>query len=349
MRICSGVASATLAIALSLLGCDGSTGVSVTLRSLVPLSTLSATCAIDQPSRERTIAVPLQASDGLVASFAIALPDHDENVTLTLIATPQTGAAWQQQLTQLVHAGERPSLSITLTPGGGDLPDGGDVATTDDPATAPRDLGSPADLATPPSDLASAVLASDTFMRADKASGWGTATDGHGWGGDATSSNFSVASNTGLISSSATPQTSVGVLGPTATNAEVLCRGSMNSIGSQNTFGAVLREQDAANHYSVVITGQQLLAIQSRVASSTTTLASTGMTVSSGVSYTIRAQIVGATISARAWPTANAEPSTWMVTATDASNSFASGAFGIKSYFSSSSTTQVTYFALTGL
>ena len=78
----------------------------------------------------------------------------------------------------------------------------------------------------------------DTFQRPNQAL-WGTASDGHTWGGDAnTLSAFSILNNTGQISNRNGVYNAV--LGSTATDAEVLFTGSMSSYSNTN-LGAVLR------------------------------------------------------------------------------------------------------------
>ncbi len=79
-----------------------------------------------------------------------------------------------------------------------------------------------------PSPSPGSTLAQDTFQRPNQAL-WGTASDGHTWGGDAnTVSVFSIVNNTGQISN----RNGIfnAVLGSTATDAEVLFSGSMSSF-----------------------------------------------------------------------------------------------------------------------
>src|SRR6266566_2349570 len=114
---------------------------------------------------------------------------------------------------------------------------------------------------------ANAVIASDTFQRANQ-SHWGTASDGQTWGGDANSlSNFSISGNAGLVSNTGSTTYSA-VLGPTAADTEVYAIGSLSSFSNSN-FGDVLRWTDGNNWYKAYIDGAHLI-IQKKVAGTAT-------------------------------------------------------------------------------
>jgi len=89
----------------------------------------------------------------------------------------------------------------------------------------------PAGTPTPPpapSPSPGSTLAQDSFQRPNQAL-WGTASDGHSWGGDANTVRvFSIVNNTGQISHG--NGIFNAVLGPTVTDAEVLFSGSMSSF-----------------------------------------------------------------------------------------------------------------------
>lgn len=136
MRFSSLVAAAAALLAS---GCSTRTGLRISLFSSTPLDALGVTVAIDRPARQASQSLPLQAPTGLVAQLAVALPNQDENVQVTLAATPQSGPSWQQQTAQRIRAGDEPSLTITLDPGS----PAGDMATWS-PDLAALDLGAPA-------------------------------------------------------------------------------------------------------------------------------------------------------------------------------------------------------------
>src|SRR6266700_1771845 len=185
---------------------------------------------------------------------------------------------------------------------------------------------------------ANAVIASDTFQRANQ-SLWGTASDGQTWGGDANSlSNFSISGNAGLVSTTGSTTYSA-VLGPQATDAEVYATGSLSSFSNSN-FGDVLRWTNGNNWYKVYINGSSLI-IQKKVAGTATILASVPFTATAGSSYTIHFRVVGVTLTANAWATSGSEPSGWMVTASD--SALTSGYCGMR-FLTKSGTATVTSF-----
>ena len=104
------------------------------------------------------------------------------------------------------------------------------------------------------------TLAQDTFQRASQTY-WGKASDSQTWGGDANNSNvFSISGNTGKVSNGNTSYSAV--LGPVATNAQVLFSGSISNLNNVN-FGAVLRWKDGNDWYKAYIDGSNLV-IQKR-------------------------------------------------------------------------------------
>jgi hypothetical protein len=135
---------------------------------------------------------------------------------------------------------------------------------------------------------------------------------------------FSINADRGQVAKSSTSYSAV--LGPSAIDAQVLFSGSLSSYASAN-LGAVLRWTDGNNWYKAYLTGTNLV-LQRRLAGTYTTLATTPFTATAGTSYSLRFQVVGSTLSARAWATSGTEPSTWMVTATD--TSLSSGFCGLR-------------------
>jgi virginiamycin B lyase len=169
------------------------------------------------------------------------------------------------------------------------------------------------------------VLGSDTFQRANQ-SLWGTATDGHVWGGDANSiGSFSVAGNAGLVTKTNGNSYSA-VLGASATDAEVYATGSLSSYVNSN-FGDVLRWADGNNWYKGYVDGGNLV-IQKKVNGTTTILATVPFAALPNTAYAVHFRAVGSTLTANVWPAANPEPTGWMLTTSDAT--LASGFSGMR-------------------
>jgi hypothetical protein len=167
-------------------------------------------------------------------------------------------------------------------------------------------------------------LAQDTFHRPNQAH-WGTASDGQTWGADANAvSVFSIVNNSGQVSNSTTSYSAV--LGPVATNAEVLFTGSLSNYTSNN-LGAVLRWTDSNNWYKAYINGTTLV-VQKKVNGTTTIIGSASFTATAGTSYTLRFRVVGTSLYARVWQTGTTEPTSWQITVTD--TTFSSGYCGLR-------------------
>ena len=215
---------------------------------------------------------------------------------------------------------------------------GGLPAPTPTVTTSP----SPTVTLTPlPSPSPGTPLAQDTFQRANQAL-WGTASDGQTWGGGAnTQSVFSIANNAGQVSNGSGSHNAI--LGPTATDAEVLFSGSISSFTSTN-LGAVLRWTDTNNWYKASITGTKLT-IQKKVSGKTTTLGTASFAASAGTSYTLRFQVVGTTLNAKVWQAGTIEPTNWMVTTTD--TALSSGFCGLRVQIASGTTASYTSFLAT--
>jgi hypothetical protein len=173
------------------------------------------------------------------------------------------------------------------------------------PSVTPSPSPSPTVTMTPPpSPTPGSILAQDTFQRPNQAL-WGTASDGHPWGGDANvQSAFSIVNTTGQISHGNGIYNAV--LGSTATDAEVLFSGSMSSFSNTN-LGAVLRWSTTNNWYKAYINGTTLV-VQKKVNGATTIIGSAPFTATAGASYTLRFRVVGTTLYARVWQTGTTEP-----------------------------------------
>jgi hypothetical protein len=186
--------------------------------------------------------------------------------------------------------------------------------------------------------VAGTVLAQDTFQRPNQTF-WGTSSSGNAWSGYANSSSaFSIVSNGGQITGINGPVDAI--LGPSAADAQVVFTGSLSSF-NQTNLGAVLHWQDANNWYKAYISGTSLI-VQRRIGGKYLTLGSAPFSASANVAYSLRFQIIGATLRARVWNASSAEPSTWMVTATD--TTFSSGLCGLRIDMRNSRTARVTSF-----
>jgi len=186
-----------------------------------------------------------------------------------------------------------------------------------------------------------ALLAQDSFQRANQAH-WGTASDGLTWGGDAnTQAVFSIVNNMGQLANGAGPYNAV--LGPAAANAEVLFTGALSSFANSN-LGAVLRWQDTNDLYKAYIDGTSLV-VQKRVGGAATNLATAPFAATAGTAYSLRFRVVGTTLYAKVWAAASPEPSTWTITATDAS--LASGQAGLRIQVTGTAVASVTSFQAT--
>jgi hypothetical protein len=192
-----------------------------------------------------------------------------------------------------------------------------------------------------PSPTPGTILAQDTFQRPNQAH-WGTASDGHTWGGDAnTVSAFSIVNTTGQVFNSTTSYSAV--LGPAATNAEVLFSGSMSSFSNTN-LGAVLRWNDTNNWYKAYINGTTLV-VQKKVNGTTTIIGSASFAATAGTSYTLRFRVVGTTLYAKVWQTGTTEPTNWLIMVTD--TSFSSGFCGLRMLAQNGATASYTSFLAT--
>jgi streptogramin lyase len=202
------------------------------------------------------------------------------------------------------------------------------------PSPSPSPTVSPS-----PSPSPGLTLAQDSFQRANQ-SGWGKASDGQAWGGDAGNTGiFSIKSNTGQLTNGGGGSYSA-VLGPKATNAQVVFSGSMSSFNGTN-MGAVLRWTDGNNWYKAYIDGSNLV-LQKKANGSTTILKSVSFAASAGTSYTLRFSISGSTLSVKVWKTGTTEPANWMATATD--SSLASGFCGLRVLDQNGTTATITSF-----
>ena len=89
----------------------------------------------------------------------------------------------------------------------------------------------------------------------------------------------------------------------------------------------------------------QVLFCKKNINGTITKLKSISFSASANTSYTIRFNIVGTTLSAKAWKTGTTEPTGWMITATD--SSLTSGQAGLRVNLQSGTAATITSFSAT--
>jgi hypothetical protein len=184
------------------------------------------------------------------------------------------------------------------------------------------------------------MLAQDTFQRPDQQF-WGMASDGESWAGAAAQTPaFAIVNHSGRVTGAGSAIYD-SVLGKQVADSEVLFSGSVSHFAAAN-MGALLRWTDSNNLYKIFIDGTNLTAIK-KVNGAISTLQSVPFAARDGVSYTIRAHVVGTSIMARVWQTGQPEPSTWMLVATD--NQLTSGFDGLRLIAQTGITITITSFA----
>lgn len=187
------------------------------------------------------------------------------------------------------------------------------------------------------------MVAQDTFQRANQ-SFWGNASDGQTWGGDANMvTAFSISGNTGKVTNTSTSYSAV--LGPVATNSDIVLSGSITNF-TNNNIGAVARWTDGNNWYKAYIDGTNLI-IQKKVNGVATIIATVPFKASAGTSYSVHFRVTGTTLQANAWASSSAEPSGWMATAT--ASSLSSGQMGMRILSQSGATATITSFVARSL
>ena len=85
--------------------------------------------------------------------------------------------------------------------------------------------------------------------------------------------------------------------------------------------------------------------VQKKVSGTYTTLGSATFAATGGTAYRLRFRVVGTTLAARVWPVGRAEPTTWMVAATD--SAFQSGSSGLRITIQTGVTATFTAFQVT--
>jgi len=181
--------------------------------------------------------------------------------------------------------------------------------------TTPRVAMTPPTVATATATSVSmnAILAQDTFQRADQLF-WGMAVDGQTWSADAATQHvFSIVGQTGHIANGTGAFNAT--LGPLVSDAEVAFSGSMNQF-HQSNLGAVLRWLDINNWYKAYIDGTNLVILK-KSAGTGASLGAVPFNAIANVSYTLRFQVIGTRLSAKAWQTSQTEPPGWQISVAD--------------------------------
>ncbi len=182
------------------------------------------------------------------------------------------------------------------------------------------------------------ILAQDTFQRTDQ-NLWGTASDGQTWRADAMSSqSFMILNHMGQITNGNSIYDAI--LGPKSTNAEVVFSGSLSSFAG-SSLGAIVRWTDANNLYKVYLDGTRLVLLK-KAAGLITVLKTIAFPAQGGISYTFRFRAESTLLSAKVWPTDQAEPADWMIIVPD--SSLSSGYGGIRIVIQNAATALITSF-----
>lgn len=193
------------------------------------------------------------------------------------------------------------------------------------------------------------ILGQDNFHRGNQQF-WGTSSGGQAWSGDvATSTDCSIAGQTGQISRAGNGHALYSaVLGPTTADAEIVVSGMMSHYSDQthsSHFAAMLRFSNN-QYYKAYIDGTKLSFLKRLNPQTGPTFASIGFQAQAGVNYTLRFRVVGNTLSARVWQTGTPEPANWMLTANDNAIQ-AAGNGGLRPQLDQGVTLNVTSFQLT--
>ena len=104
----------------------------------------------------------------------------------------------------------------------------------------------------------------------------------------------------------------------------------------------MLRYQDDNHYYKARITGNVLDILNRQDAAHGPTLVSMPFTALTNTPYTIRFQVVGTTLRAKAWQEGTTEPANWMLTTN--ANTFQSGQAGLRPQLNQGVTLQVSLF-----
>jgi hypothetical protein len=315
----------------------------------------SVAVASQPPQAEQQLPGPVQ----LPGTLVVWLPDVAERATISLRALTSDGRTLRATVIVQAVPYAQVEQSATLSAAGGTVvgvtvpPDAG-PPPSDFAVAPPVDMGSgvvppgpTTDAALPPNPTGT-VIAEDTFQRANHVGGWGTASDGNTWGGDAQSTQFSINNNTGLIFESQNGSHSA-VLGPSVADADVVVTAAVSvfsSSGNNNEVAPMLRWIDDNNFYKAGIDGSNFrLFGHSSTSKGSSTLATMAFAATPATLYTIRFRVVGTSLMAKVWPTSQSEPANWMLTVTD--SQLSEGNCGIRMVFHTSAAMSFSSFVAT--
>ena len=191
----------------------------------------------------------------------------------------------------------------------------------------------------------------DSFNRS-VTGGLGVADVGGAWSTVGNQAQFSVAPGGGVLALASAGASLEGFVGPARSDADVVevLSASRLPVGGPLYLSVAGRRVSANNYYSVKVlinaNGSVTALLTGTAGGVSKTLAGAvtvpGLTYTAGMSLSVRVQVFGTnptTVRARVWRTAQAEPSTWQLTSTDAQAALqASGAVGTTAYLSSAAT-----------
>jgi hypothetical protein len=184
----------------------------------------------------------------------------------------------------------------------------------------------------------------DTFTRVT-ASGWGTADTGQAWTtANAAASDFSTNGSAGVHSVGSVNSSRYTILTAVSADVDFQVEGATDALaaGGPQYLHLVARYVNANNLYSarVEFNADQTidLTIQKRVGGTQTDIATVDVagTHVANTPFTIRFQVAGTKLRAKAWETGTVEPD-WLLTVNDGSLTDA-GSVGVRSALSASST-----------
>lgn len=188
-------------------------------------------------------------------------------------------------------------------------------------------------------------IAKDGFERT-VASGWGSAETGGAWTAAGTASFYTVASGTGRMNvpAGSTRTETLGSVSSSRTDTTVTVTTDLGPSGGGIFISAIGRQVGSAAYE-----GRAWLSasgsVQVQLLANGTTLQAvpvSGLTYSAGQQLSLRVQVVGSsptTLRAKLWPSTQAEPAAWQVTATDSTAGLQSaGGVGLRAYLSASAT-----------
>ncbi len=179
-----------------------------------------------------------------------------------------------------------------------------------------------------PMSGAQAILASDTFQRADQAY-WGKASSGQNWLQDAqTDSNFTVSHAAGLVKAAPNCVFCEALLGPIEPNLEVTFTASLTRYGP-SALCAILRWAGPDTFYKIVLDGQNLTLLRVMDGMSVP-LQHIAFPARNDALYTFRFRADGTQLSAMAWPAKQPPPADWQISVADSALTTGRAGIGIQ-------------------